>query len=213
MLNPVKFGMNNRQRILLVIALSIAGLCCSAMEAQVTAVTGMLKDRSGQPVAGALVKVSSKELGLGFMVVTGAQGRYITPNLRPGSYMVQGFGGENQSVAMGIEIHTGQQGKMDLTLDTPLVIPPPRKRMTDADYAKLMPEGKGKSAVVSRCAMTRAIKSAPPPGGKAAMIFTGLAGYCWAESGGHATSAAVAASTHQRVTWRLRMRIPLLRPC
>src|ERR1700676_2537653 len=118
MLNPVKFGMNNRQRILVVIALSTAGLCCSAMEAQVTAVTGMLQDRSGQPVTGVLVKVSSKELGLSFMVVTGAQGRYITPNLRPGSYMVQGFGVEIQSVAMGVEIHSGQQGKMDLTLDT-----------------------------------------------------------------------------------------------
>src|ERR1700676_1682165 len=152
MLNPVKFGMNNRQRILVVIALSTAGLCCSAMEAQVTAVTGMLKDRSGQPVAGALVKGSSEKLGLSFMVVTGAQGRYMTPNLRPGNYMVQGFGGENQSVAMGVEIQNGQEGNMDLTLGTPLIILPPRKRMTDADYAKLMPEGKGKSAVVKHCA-------------------------------------------------------------
>src|SRR6266571_2093487 len=53
------------------------------------------------------------------------------------------------------------------------------------------------SVVLSRCATRRAVKSKPPPGAKATMIFTGLVGYCWAESGAGATRvAAVASNTY-----------------
>jgi streptogramin lyase len=111
-----------------------------------------LRDASMQPVAGALVKVRSEELGLSFTVVSQAEGRYSTPNLVPGKYTVQGFGVDYQSTPAGpVEVRRNQQRKMDLTLTTPLKLFPPAKRMTDADYVKLMPDGKGRTLLLAQC--------------------------------------------------------------
>jgi len=110
-------------------------------QAQSTSVGGVVKSASGEPVAGALVKVSSEELGLGFMVVSQAQGQYNTPNLLPGKYTIHGFGGSHQSMLAGpVEVSSGRQAKADVVLSAPLQLPPREKRMTDEDYQKLMPE-------------------------------------------------------------------------
>ena len=131
--------------------LIIVGL--SPLRAQGTAISGIVTDSSAKPTPGALVRIRSEELGLSFMLVSQAQGRYRTPALLPGKYTVQGFGPDSQSEPRGpVEIRAGQAGQLDLTLSAPLTIPPPFKRMNDADYAKLMPEGKGKNIVVARCA-------------------------------------------------------------
>ena len=152
-------NMSNRERVLVMTALALMGFGCLPLEAQNSSITGMLKDTSGQPVAGALVKVKSEELGLAFVVVSEEQGRYSTPKLLAGRYTVQGFGADYQSGPMGpVEVRNGQPGKMDLSLSIPLKLPPPHKRMTDADYAKVMTEGKGKSAVVSRCATCHSLQ-------------------------------------------------------
>ena len=86
------------------------------------------------------------------MVVSQEQGRYTSPNLPPAKYKVQGFGGTFQSALAGpVEVSKSQQAQMDLLLSAPLQIPAREKRLTDADYEKLMPEGEGKHAVVSHC--------------------------------------------------------------
>ncbi len=49
------------------------------LDAQSAGVSGVVKNAAGEPVAGALVKVRSEELGLGFMVVSQERGRYRRP--------------------------------------------------------------------------------------------------------------------------------------
>src|SRR5437588_8156082 len=61
------------------------------------AVTGVVNDASGRPVVGAFVKLKNEQKRLTFMVVSRQQGRFEAKNLLPGSYRVQGVGGELQS--------------------------------------------------------------------------------------------------------------------
>jgi virginiamycin B lyase len=126
---------------MIIMALAVLAGSRLPLKAQNTSITGILKNASGQPVSGALVKISSDEVGVGFVAVSQEQGRYASPNLLPGKYMVQGFGGDYQSEPAGpVQVRSGQPGKMDLVLSAPLQIPPREKRMTDDDYGKTMPE-------------------------------------------------------------------------
>jgi virginiamycin B lyase len=149
----IKLETRGRKLVFVAIISALFVVGCLPLEAQNTTISGTIEGNSAKPLPGALVKVRSEELNLSFVVVSQAQGRYTTPNLLPGKYTVQGFGPDFQSELMGpIEIHSGQKGKMDLTLNTRLQLPSPFKRMTDADYIALMPEGKGKNLVAGRCA-------------------------------------------------------------
>ena len=151
MFSHIKFEIGNRATALVIAALlvSLGGL---PARAQNIAITGTLKDANGEPVAGALVKIRNEELGLGFLTVSQEKGRYSIPNLVPGKYIIQAFGASNQSAAAApLEIGTGQQRTTDLVLGAPLHVPPREKRMTDADYEKVMPEGEGKNVVINWC--------------------------------------------------------------
>jgi streptogramin lyase len=103
---------------------------------QTASVTGFVKSAAGQPVAGALVKIKSDSLA--FTMVSAGDGRYTSPRLPAGKYQVQVFGGSNQGAAGPIDITTGQ-ANADVALNAPLQVPPIPKRLTDEDYAKLMP--------------------------------------------------------------------------
>lgn len=147
-----KFGKVDRRLPTLVLGVFVAAFSQLPLEAQSTRINGVLKNAAGAPVEGALVKVTSKDLGLGFMVVSQALGRYNTPNLLPGKYSVQAFAGDSQSAPTApVEVRSGEQGKADVALSAPLKVPPPLKRLTDADYAKLMPEGDGKEVFTVLC--------------------------------------------------------------
>jgi streptogramin lyase len=99
-----------------------------------------------------MVRVRSAELGLTFMVVSQAQGRYSTPNLLPGKYTVEGIGGAYQSNASGpVEVASGRPSKMDVVLSSARKATPPRKRKTQADYAATMPEGPAKQVLLTKC--------------------------------------------------------------
>ena len=133
------------------------------LEAQNTILTGRVKDASGEPVVGALIKARSADLGLTFMVVSQAQGRYSTPNLLPGKYTVQGFGGSYQSSLAGpVEVSSGQQRELDIALISPRKVNPPEKRMLEAEYANLLPEGDGKKLLVSRCSFCHGMQRIVP---------------------------------------------------
>lgn len=117
-----------------------------------TTVTGLIKDSSGQPVAGALVKVNGTDTGLGYMVVSQADGSYATPELIPGKYIVHAIGGTFESnTSEPVEVNKGSEVQADRVLDSERVIPPPVIRMTNADYAKLMPEGDAKLKIIATC--------------------------------------------------------------
>src|ERR1051325_1193220 len=82
-----------------------------------TVVTGIVKNASGEPVEGALVRVRSTDKGFTFMVVTQAQGRYSTPNLLPGKYTIDAIAGDHQSnAAVPLEVHIAQSATADITL-------------------------------------------------------------------------------------------------
>jgi streptogramin lyase len=113
------------------------GVTQNASNTQNTSVKGVVTSAAGQPVAGALVKIKGDSLA--FTVVSQGDGRYTSPRLPAGKYQVQAFGGSNQGASAGpIDITTGQ-ANADVVLNAPLQVPPIPKRLTDGDYAKLMP--------------------------------------------------------------------------
>ena len=151
---PLDLAGGSRRAVVRMTALAILAFSRLPAEAQNTAVTGVVKNASGEPVAGAFVKVRGADSGLTFLVVSQGQGRYSTPHLLPGTYTVQGVGGGHQSEAAGpVEVRSGQQSKMDVTLSAPRKTYPPEKKMTQADYAKFLPEGEGKRLMITRCAI------------------------------------------------------------
>ena len=153
MLRHIEFAKGNRGAAILAIVL-VTWVCNrSPLEAQNrNVISGTIKTASGEPVEGALVRVRSTELGLTFMVVSQAQGRYSTPNVLPGKYTVEGIGGDYQSSPTGtVEVSNGGQAKMDLVLSVARKATPPRKRMKQADYAATMPEGPAKQLILTKC--------------------------------------------------------------
>jgi streptogramin lyase len=139
----------------LVTALAVAasvGIPLRAQSANTINITGVVKSASGESVTGALVKVRSEASGLAFIVVTQEEGRYSTPNLLPGKYIVQGFGGSVESQAAGpVDVSNARQAKVDLVLNASLQVPQRERRMVDADYEKLLPPGPGKADAADRC--------------------------------------------------------------
>jgi len=122
----------------------------SPAAAQNTSISGVVKNSAGQPVSGAFVRVRNAEKNLSFIVVSQQQGRYTTPNLLPGSYTVESFGGGFQAKGTA-EAASGRQATLDLTLSEPQPFSTPRRRMTQADYERMLPEGAAKQLIASRC--------------------------------------------------------------
>src|SRR5262245_56527578 len=77
-------------------ALMLAGQATLAQENN-GSVQGVLNDAYGQPVAGAFVKLKNEARRLTFMVITKERGQFEAKDLPPGTYSVQGVGGEFQS--------------------------------------------------------------------------------------------------------------------
>ncbi len=150
-------------KLAVLLAILVVTLAFTRDVLQAQSITGIVKNVSGEPVAGALIKVSSAESGLTFMVVSRTQGRYTTPSLPPGKYTVQGFGGEMQSnPGEPMQVSSGQQAKADLVLRIPRKIIPHEKRTTNAEYLKLMPEGDGKRLILTRCVLCHGIERIVP---------------------------------------------------
>jgi streptogramin lyase len=137
----------------LAVALLFLMAAASPLRAQYSnTVSGVVKSSSGETVAGAFVRVHSVDSGLGFMVVSGAQGRYATPALLPGKYTIEGIGGDYQSeLSQPVEVTNGRPAKMDVTLGVARKSTPPRTRLTQAEYAAVMPEAPAKQNVLKRC--------------------------------------------------------------
>jgi streptogramin lyase len=154
---------DNRGLMILLMVLIIASSHLTSEAQNSSTITGIIKSASGEPVAGAFVKVRGSDSGLAYMVVSQTQGRYSTPNLLPGKYTVQALGGDRQSdSAAPVEVTSGQQAKMDLVLSAPRKMSPPRKKITEADYEKLMPEGDGKKLLTSRCLLCHGMETVVP---------------------------------------------------
>ena len=160
MLTLNEFAKGNQRALIFLLALSV--VACSRVPSgqQNSTISGVVKNLSEEPVAGALLKVRSAELGLSYMVVSQAQGRYMTPSLPPGRYTVQGSGGGYQSDLAGpVEVSSGQGEKMDVVLNRPQKEYEPAQRMPDEYYDKMMPEGDAKKLVKSRCLLCHSLST------------------------------------------------------
>ena len=145
--------------MILLAALAILSSSRLPVTAQTSALTGVVKDAAGNAVAGALVKVRSESLGLGFMVVSQEQGQFRTPALPRGKYTVQALGADSQSGPLEpVEVGGGQPQKIDLVLKAPLHIPAREKRFNDDDYTKLLPEGAAKRVVAGKCSFCHSLQ-------------------------------------------------------
>jgi hypothetical protein len=122
------------------------------LNAQNTTISGVIKDSAGQPVSGAFVRVRNQEKNLSFIVVSQQQGRYTTPNVLPGSWTVESFGGGFQGKGT-VEAASGQQAHLDLSLGEPQPTSVPRRRMLQADYERMLPDGAAKQQILSRCSI------------------------------------------------------------
>ena len=125
-------------------------------------VTGVVNDASGKPVAGAFVKLKNDAKRLTFMAVSREQGRFEAKDLPPGSYRVQGVGGELQSKwSPEVAVAAGGAGaKVTLALTDPrgpalAAAWPHRIPELQAEKAskdpKDLPEGEGKQLVADFC--------------------------------------------------------------
>src|SRR5262245_17715729 len=98
-----------------------AALCALATASQAAgdrgAVQGVVNSAAGQPVAGAMVKLTNADRHLTFMVVTQNLGRFDAGDLPPGRYVVQGIGAGFESIKSSpVTVETGKVAKVDLAL-------------------------------------------------------------------------------------------------
>jgi len=163
MSKQIECAKRNRAAVVLLMLLGVIALSRVSLQAQNTIVSGVVKNASGTPVEGAMVRVRSTDLGLTFLVVSQAQGRYATPNLLPGKYSVEAFGGGYQSnPSEPMEVASGRQGRMDVALTVAQKVTPPEKRMTNADYEAMMPAGDAKQLIASRCVLCHGLERIVP---------------------------------------------------
>src|SRR5258706_6356671 len=128
------------RRIEFAVLITLAFGCFPSGAQNQNVISGVVKNALGEPVEGALVRVRSADLGLSFMVVSQAQGRYSTPNLLPGKYTIEGIGGEYQSNSAGpVEVRNGAPAKMDPVLNVARKAMTLKRRRSQADYAAMMP--------------------------------------------------------------------------
>ncbi len=152
---PLKAPNNKHRTVILAIVLASLAAIGVTLRAQdaMSAVSGTVKSASGEPVQGAFVRIHNVDSGVTFLVVSGGQGRYESPKLLPGKYLVEAIGGEYQSdpSAAPVEIRGGQPAKDDLVLGAARKAGPPRKRLTQADFAAVMPEAPAKQVILTKC--------------------------------------------------------------
>src|ERR1700730_12741433 len=124
-------------------------------------VQGVVNDASGQPVAGAFVKLKNADRRLTFMVVSQDQGRFEAKDLPVGRYTVQGVGGGFQSaVSAPVTVTVGASAKADVALTAArgALLPPAwPQRIPEAAVAKTsknfndLPAGDSKMLVAEKC--------------------------------------------------------------
>ena len=145
------------------IAAGAVMLCASPVMAVDNAgsVEGVVKSASGQPVAGAFVRLRNAETRLSFMVVSQDKGMFTAKDLPAGKYTVQGIGGTNQSaISAPLDVAPGKASKIDVALTNargPQLTPAWPGRVPEVQVAKIstdakdLPTGDGKQLMSEKC--------------------------------------------------------------
>jgi virginiamycin B lyase len=125
---------------------TLAGISTRGADQRGT-IRGVVKQASGEPAEGALVK-ARYTTGLMITVVSQAGGVYTIPDLPAGTYNVQATGGGFQSAAAPIQVAAGAEANAGLVLSAPQSFLDMRSITKLAD---LMPEDAGKGTIVGLC--------------------------------------------------------------
>ena len=141
---------------LIAVAVFVSLSATSAGAAYTGMVEGVVKDSSGQPVAGAFVKLKNAERRLTFMVISQEQGRYTVDRLPAGQYSVQGVGGDFQSDwSAPVDVAEGRTSQHDISLTqqrAAQLTPAWPGRLPEEDAANATwPEGAGKEIATAQC--------------------------------------------------------------
>jgi streptogramin lyase len=113
---------------------------------------------AGQPVAGAMVKLTNAERHLTFVVVSQGEGRFDANDLPPGAYVVQDVGGGFESaMSAPVTVEGGKSARINLALTARqgAMLPPawpqriPEEQIKDVPLA--LPAGEGRDLVDARC--------------------------------------------------------------
>lgn len=116
---------------------------------------GVVTDSSGQAVAGAFVRLDSSDERLTFMFISQNEGRYTANRLPAASFNVQAIGGDFQSAIMAVDVAEQATAQIDLALTVPrapdLPAAWPRRFPEHLATADVLPEGRGKEIIMTRC--------------------------------------------------------------
>src|SRR5690348_13717197 len=138
-------AMGSFRAFLTLLTLIVASSLC----ARAATVSGTVKGPGGDPYMGAFVQAKNQQNNMLFSVLSDKQGRYRIEDLPAGSYQIQiraiGYKAEPQS---GVKLAADQNVSFDFALQ------PGTVRWSDVSLyqgRKLLPEGKGKDALMSNC--------------------------------------------------------------
>jgi streptogramin lyase len=139
------------------VAFGALGLAAQAADDR-GVVQGAVNNASGQPVAGAMVKLINADRHLTFMVVSQEQGRFQAGDLPAGEYTVQGLGGGFESAKSApVKVEGGKRANVNLALATqqgPMLAPAWPNRLPEEQIKGIslaLPDGDGQSLVDARC--------------------------------------------------------------
>src|SRR6266404_5490294 len=153
----------NRKVVFFMATLSLFVSLRSLQAADNTGVVeGVVKNSSGQPVAGAFVKLKNSDPRLTFMVVSQAQGHYTADRLPSGKFTVQSVGNGFQSDwSAPVDVAAGKTAKLDLSLTAkqaaPLAAAWPSRMPEEDPSVQALPDGDGKALIASHCAICHGI--------------------------------------------------------
>jgi hypothetical protein len=110
-------GAKLRFGVMLLFCISL--LVCGRSEAQYDngSISGVIRDASGAPIAGATVKITNTATSIATQAVTNGSGEYIASTLKVGAYTVAASAtGFSDAVAQNISVSVGVRQRIDLTL-------------------------------------------------------------------------------------------------
>jgi streptogramin lyase/mono/diheme cytochrome c family protein len=125
-------------------------------------IQGVVTDGSGQPVAGAFVKLRDEAQRLDFMFISQEGGRYMATMLPAGNFSVQAVGGDFQSDwSAPVTINETDAGTMNVSLDVERVpaleFAWPRRASEATSTMDTLPEGHGKDLVARNCVICHTV--------------------------------------------------------
>ena len=138
----------NLRCVILVVTITTAFLAVLQSAGSGGSVGGVVKNRSGEPVVGAFVRVKNTDRRFSVTVISRERGRYNVSDLSPGTYTVESVGGGEQSENATVEIDSNRSPTVNLMLNAPA---PFKGNVPIAEMAALMPEGEAKTIIVGDC--------------------------------------------------------------